>query len=292
MKFESFKSAKERQEKVIQKFEDIKNSFQVGSFEYDLFGHEYLKLLSCSNYIISATCDRCNARHFVGFFRCKSRFCIVCNKVRQIKYLSKIFSVSSFQSNYYFHYVMTLRSYEDLNKMLDDISVFWRSFYHEDKDFRRWFKNRFIGGLRNIEIKIGKGSKKWHVHMHLLLITNKEFSRDYEILKNRWKKVTNNNGSVFIEKIEDVKGVIEALKYVTDFEKINLDDLQEIYLNVKGRRLLNTFGVLRGIEKEIESELDSSVDGDINFICRVCGCDRYRLENLLYSDIDVMYDLE
>jgi len=178
---------------------------------------------------------------------------------------------------------------DDLVSMLDLMGEYWRSFYNGCKVFREWFKCRFLGGIRSIEIK--RGSEGWHVHCHLLLITDKSFSRDFYILRDRWKKVTNGLGSVWIKKARNYKVVVEVVKYITNIEKLDIDDLEHVYYAVKGRRLINTYGILRGIDKKIESELDSCIDDDIEFVCRVCGFSKYVLESMLFRDDLMMYDL-
>jgi plasmid rolling circle replication initiator protein Rep len=290
LKWEKFKNLKERQKKVTQKFLDISSSFSDSVYK-KVFFDEYTKLNSCGYFVVSATCVDCGTKHFVGFTRCKSRFCLVCNTVRTVKYIKKVLEVSNLDVNNYFHAVFTLRNYDDLSKMLDDINKFWRNFYNSDKKFRSDFKSRFLGALRSIEVKRGN-DRKWHVHMHMLLITDKSFKKDFDFLRSRWKFVTNGEGSVWIKQAKTYDVVVEVIKYITNLEKVSLDDLQDIYLSVKNRRLVSSLGILRGVEKKIESEMDSSIVDDISFVCSVCGFSEYRLESLLYSDIDVMYDLE
>lgn len=306
MKWAKFKNLKERQKKINLKFlelagieynqyelnidDDIIN-FDDKNVKNQVFYDEYAKLNSCSYYVLSATCERCGTKHFAGFSRCKSRFCLICNRVRTVKYIKHILSVANLDLNNFYHSVFTLRSYDDLSLMLDDINKYWRKFYNDDKSFRSDFKDRFKGALRSIEIKRGK-DYKWHVHMHMLLITDKFFNRDYEFLKDRWKLVTNGNGSIFIKQAKNYKVILEVIKYITNIEKISLNDLADVYLNIKGRRLISCLGILRGIDKNVESDLDSNVDDDINFICKKCGYDKYILESILYNDTLDMFDLD
>lgn len=305
MKWAKFKNLKERQKKINLKFlelarveykeynlkiDDYIINFDDKNVKNQVFYDEYTKLNSCSYYVMSATCGRCGTKHFAGFSRCKSRFCLVCNRVRTVKYMKHILNVANLESNNFYHAVFTLQNYDDLSFMLDDINNYWRDFYHNDRSFRNKFKNRFIGALKSIEIKKGNDDK-WHVHMHMLLITDKTFNKDYDFLKYRWKSVTDEKGSVFIKQAKNYKVILEVVKYITNIEKLNLDDLADIYLNVKGRRLISTFGILRGIDKDVEFDLDSDVDEDINFICKKCGYNKYNLESILYSDTLDMFDL-
>lgn len=289
MKWAKFKNLKERQKLINNKFLSLSNSFN-DDFYRKIFFDEYVRLSSCSYYVVSATCERCNTKHFAGFTRCKSRFCIICNTVRTVKYIKKVLEVSNLDNNNYFHCVLTLKNYNDLNEMLVDINSFWRDFYNSDRSFRNEFKKRFLGGLRSTEIKKGRDGN-WHVHLHLFLISDKGFRKDFDFLKNRWKFVTGGNGSVWIKQAKDYDVVVEVIKYITNLEKVSLGDLGEIYLNVKNRRLVSSLGILRGVQKKVESDLDSVVDDDINFVCKVCGYDKYKFETLLYSDVDYMLDL-
>jgi hypothetical protein len=306
LKWAKFKNLKERQKKINLKFLELAgieyNQYELNidddiikfndkNVKNQVFYDEYVKLNSCSYYVISATCEKCGTKHFAGFSRCKSRFCLVCNRVRTVKYIKHILDVANLEVNNFYHAVFTLKNYDDLSLMLDDINKYWRHFYNSDKTFRNKFKHRFLGALRTIEIKKGNNSK-WHVHMHMLLITDKTFNKDYEFLRDRWKCVTDYKGSVFIKQAKNYKVILEVIKYITNIEKISLNDLADVYLNVKGRRLISCLGILRCVDKNVESDLDSGIDEDINFICRKCGFDKYKLESILYSDTLDMFDLD
>lgn len=247
----------------------------------------------CGRYVYSLTCSRCGNKHFKGFSRCKDRFCIICSRLRTLKYLKRILYVFDKDVHNMHFMTLTLRNYDDLEKMIQDIKLYWRRFYNSDKGFRRRFKERFLGTIKSMEVKKGM-DRKWHVHLHMLMITNKEYSKDYSWLKERWKYVTNGNGSVYIEKVDnEIKGIIETFKYITNVEKIEESDLIYIYKVIKGKRMVSSTGILFGIEDKVEEDVekDDSIEEDIDFICKKCGYDKYKLEVLVFNDSLDMSDL-
>ncbi|MGB9856349.1 MAG: protein rep [Caldisericum exile] len=276
MKFEKYKSLVKRQEIINEMFKEIDE-------------REYKKLMGCGYYVYSATCKKCGTRHFKGFNQCKSRFCIKCSRIRTLKYLVLFIKKVDMEIYNIHHLVLTLKNYDDVSVMLKDIKKYWREFYNSDKKFREEFKKRFLGILRSIEVKKGR-DEKWHIHMHTILITNKEYRKDYDFIKERWKKVTEGRGSVFIKKAKDYKAVIEVVKYVTNFFKCDLKDLKEIYQCVKGERLIEVSGILRGIDKEAE-EMEIMEKEAIEFICKKCGYNEYEIEAIVYHDCLEMSDL-
>lgn len=276
LRWEKFKSLKKRQEKINDKMKEV---------DYE----EYERLLWCGYYVSVLKCKRCGAGHFAGFQRCKSRFCIVCNRIRTLKYIKKVLERSSIESNNYFHLVLTLRNMEDLGAMVDRINNFWRIFYNDDKEFRKWWRERFLGGIRSMEIK--RGNEGWHVHLHVLLISGKEFNRDFEVIRDRWKKVTLGEGSVYIKKAMDYKVVVEVVKYITNIEKIGIDDLADVYFAIKRKRIINTFGIIRGLEVMVEEELEEDIEKDVNFICKKCGFEKFEVESIIFDDSMSLYDL-
>jgi hypothetical protein len=152
---------------------------------------------------------------------------------------------------------LTVRDGDDLNERLQFIGDSWRKMYHE-KDIRQKWKKAFPGGLRSTEIKIGKGSGLWHPHMHCLVM-KQEYSHDYEWLRDRWKMITEDNGSVHIKALNKdniLKSAAEIVKYILKPEaSLYADDVRfnQMYVALKGRRQISTWGLLRGI-KEKDSE--------------------------------------
>ena len=59
---------------------------------------------------------------------------------------------------------------------------------HEHKQMRKEFKNRYHGGVRSLEVKIGENSKMWHPHFHTMVLKRKYSADDYSFLAPAWSK--------------------------------------------------------------------------------------------------------
>lgn len=264
---------------------------------------EYGYLVQCGNYVNVIECKSCETRHFAGFSRCKIRWCLNCMRIKRLCWIKRIMEIVD-EGKYNYHALtLTHKDMEELNKMLRVLGWCWRQLVHERKEYRKRFKSRFKGGVRSLEVKKGKGSGLWHLHYHLLLVTGKEFQKDYDWMKDAWKDVTSGNGSVEIHKVKEkdgmgiVKAVAETIKYIIKPENSLFQDENafiEAYWGLKNVRQVNTFGIMRGIAKEVEKEVDKWEERKlIEFICQKCGCREGELLTLMKDIIEreVLYDI-
>lgn len=244
---------------------------------------------SCSSVVYVCECAACQAKHFAGTQRCRKRFCLVCAHHRSMSYVAKMLEriMPLVESGCDMHMLtMTIRDQEDLADQIGKLKDAWRKIQHDDKTIRRKFKERFIGGFRSFEVKIGRNSGLWHAHMHAIVLTPPgKFEKDYEWLMPAWKKHTGGNGSIEIHKVKKrqgqnwgiLKAIIETVKYVTSPDKMTTsipdDRFAEMYLFMKGFRAFNSWGVLRGVVKEAEEVDAKNFDEKklADFVCRLCG---------------------
>jgi len=191
---------------------------------------------------------------------------------------------------------MTIRDGDSLQERIDFLRASWRRFTNGSARRREQFKARMKGGFRSIEVKIGKGSGKWHPHMHMIFITPPgEYQRDWEWVMPTWKDVTAGDGSVEVHKIKEgpagiLKAVCEVVKYFVapDKETLEIDDerFSEMYWTLKGLRSVNTWGLLRGVDLEAEQEdTDLDIKKLADFVCQLCGCEKYEIQSVLASEL-------
>lgn len=266
----------------------------IPAFERNHLHHDADILSECGKFINTIVCNDCNTKHFLGFRRCRNRFCTKCAYVRSLAWLAVLMPILKdwIDKGFYLQMLtLTVRDGDNLTERLDYITGCWRTFYNSRSIRDKW-KKTFPGGLRSLEIKLGKGSGKWHPHMHCLVMKN-EFSKDYDWLKNRWKEITDNNGSVDIRALRKdnlLKSAAEVVKYIMKPEtSLYADDVifNQLYVAIKGRRQVSTWGLLRHIkEKELEEAIESHDEQKLeSFVCAFCGCTQGELQAFLYDDV-------
>lgn len=263
-------AAKERQEVITE---------QIARIRPDIAD----RIRACGQYIIAIVCSACDTKHFAGFTRCKSRWCLACAKVRAMLWVARILQFISNNSDKYDYYMLnlTIRSMDDLGDMINAIKHYWRVLTHSNGKCTKKFRERFKGGIRSIEIKRGKNG--WHVHIHALLCTIQgEYKKDYEWLSEAWKQVTDGNGSIYIKKIRgSIKDIVEVVKYMVKPSKYNDDDMRELIQSLHNVRQVSTFGVMYGMDSKVEEDMERVEEKKLaQFICARCGCTEGQLKKI------------
>jgi hypothetical protein len=192
---------------------------------------------------------------------------------------------------------LTIRDGKNLTSLVNKLYSSFKSL-KDNSSTKKIFKNRILGGMKALEIKIGKNSGEWHPHLHLILVHPKEFQKDYEWIQPAWKRITNNEGSIHIKKIKKRKNqtlgiygaLLEVSKYLSspDKQTLEIDNtlFKELYDTLYKRRSKDTFGLLRGTLKHLDDNLDNEKEkGIIDFACRLCQCTEYELIEMLTNSI-------
>lgn len=267
--------------------------------------NEVAAIRLCGQYVCVAECWNCSTRHFAGFNKCRSRWCLPCQKVRSLLWLMKLFPVlyaEVMRGSYLNLFTFTYRDQDDLFFMEKIMEKAWRSMFM-DKSFRKIFKKRFVGWVRAVEVKLGDGSGIWHVHYHVLLVS-REYGRDSDWIISAWKHFTDGEGSVDVKsvKLKDprkslVKVILETVKYPFKFPLDvcrQVEKLDAAYEVLKDKRMISTGGVLRNLgvkDEEMSQWEEKKLE---RFVCSLCGCTQAELRSILYDSIknDFLYDVK
>lgn len=118
---------------------------------------------------------------------------------------------------------------------------------------RQFWKKLVVGGAFFVEIKLGKNSGAWHVHLHVL---TEGLWIDQKKLSAEWHAVTGDSFIVDCRAIaEDAKVASYVAKYATkplSSEVISQPEkLDECIVSVRGRRLIQCFGTWKGLDFEV-----------------------------------------
>lgn len=273
-------------------------------------------LKKCGQFINVVECKACHLQHFAGFKRCKSRWCIPCNHVKVLAWIARLILVMEDWMECGGKISMLNFTVKDMDKLSDGIELLnksFRSFYHTPRRRERW-KRRFPGGVRSLEVKIGKYSGKWHPHMHCLALQPPDYQKDYDWLKEDWENITKKQykkiiggdfekvGSVWIKNVTGdnlLNAICETLKYILKPENSLYEDediLWEAWYTLKGKRQINTWGLLRGLSKKVDEDIEQKDEKILTeFICQRCGCTSGELKAMLFSTISddsLFFDLK
>jgi hypothetical protein len=118
-----------------------------------------------------------------------------------------------------------------------------------------------VGGVHSIEAKRGANSGLWHPHAHMVWLCHEEPNQAK--LAEEWRDWTGDSFIVDVRPFHDqnslVSGFMEVFKYALKFSELPLDDNWNAYEKLSGKRLVDSFGVLRGVEVP-ESLADELLD--------------------------------
>lgn len=120
-------------------------------------------------------------------------------------------------------------------------------------------------GVFAYEFKRGQNSNLWHPHIHMLALIPKHEKIDAHNLKNEWLNITGDSSVINIEYTKNDEPYLEVFAYALKFSELTNSDRWLAFNNLKGERLISSFGNLRGIQLP-DNENDDFLDSDEPFI--------------------------
>lgn len=111
------------------------------------------------------------------------------------------------------------------------------------------------------EVKRGSGSGQWHPHLHMVAMA--EEMPDAVALSTEWHAITGDSFVVDVRPIDQAdpaSGFLEVFKYALKFSDMEPADTYAAHLVLRGRRLVGSAGLFRGIEIP-DNLLDEPLDG-------------------------------
>ena len=199
---------------------------------------------------------------------CRQRLCPNCQRRNSLKLYSKFKRIESklLSDGFCFaHLVLTCQNCESDEltktiKLLYDAS----SKFFKDKKVKQGFK----GALRCLEVSYNRTNCNYHPHLHCLIAVKKSYftSRYYlnrEKIADIWKKCLkiDYNPQVWITKCDD-NALAEVVKYavkpleLTTSDVVRLSVLKTLHHGLHGRRLLQTYGIIKEVAKQLNIDLN------------------------------------
>lgn len=106
-----------------------------------------------------------------------------------------------------------------------------------------------LGAVWSYEFKRGSGSGLWHPHIHAVWLCKEE--PNSEKLSAEWKHITGDSYIVDVRPFYDqenvISGFLEVFKYAVKFSDLPLADNWHGFETLKGKRLIASFGLFRGV---------------------------------------------
>lgn len=133
-----------------------------------------------------------------------------------------------------------------------------------------------VDGIRaavwSYEVKRGAGSGLWHPHLHMFALAEDLPLEDYAAgtlgrLSREWHAITGDSFMVNVRAIEQAdpaSGFMEVFKYALKFSEMSTADTWEAFQVLRGRRLVGSAGLFRGIE--IPEQLTDEPLDDLPFV--------------------------
>jgi len=261
--------------KLARYSEARRKALQMQSFAANA-GHvkEAKKLADCANYLLFRhyyTVDKVRLR--AASFCKKHLLCPMCAIRRGAKmlkaYLQRYEAVIAEHPHLRPYLVtVTVKNGPDLLERLNHLRGAMRRMSQARRDYLKApAKNRRVefaasmGGFHSIEVT-SKG-KGWHPHAHMIWLCGSE--PDQRALSAEWHAWTGDSFIVDVRPLHDpVEGFLEVCKYALKFSDLSEADNWHAYQVMSGQRLIDSHGLMRGVEIP-ESLLDDPLE-DLPYI--------------------------
>lgn len=234
------------------------------------------KLSNCADFLIFKrylTVDEVRL-HAANFCK-KHLLCPFCAMRRGTKYLQayKQRLEVVFQENpklRAFMVTLTVKDGESLSERFAHLRTALKKYKEQRRNALKGQRNvefsKAFGGVHSIEIKRGKNSGLWHPHVHMIWLCEQEPNASQ--LSREWLEITGDSYIVDVREFYGesvVDGFLEVFKYALKFSDMPLADNWEAYQLLKEKRLVDSFGLLRGV-KVPEELTDEDIDEDFVYM--------------------------
>lgn len=156
--------------------------------------------------------------------------------------------------------------FQHLRRSMQAMSQARRDYLKAPSKNRHVEAAKALGGVHSIEAKRGKNSGLWHPHVHMIWLCYEQ--PDQAKLSEEWKHWTGDSFIVDVRPFQDqqdvVGGFMEVFKYALKFSELPLEDNWQAYETLGGKRLIDSFGLLRGVE--VSEDLTDEPLDDLPYI--------------------------
>jgi hypothetical protein len=232
-------------------------------------------LTQCANYLVFHNYYTVEELRLVKASTCKKSllcpFCAARRAAKMIeKNLAKVKAAMAADSSLKpVMITFTIKNGVSLPERFNHLSGSYKRLQQRRRDWlkgQRWTEFAKVqGAIHSYEIT-NKG-EGWHPHIHMVALLDDWI--DQAALSAEWQEITGDSFIVDVRRIKpkDVgaggldiaSGLLEVFKYAVKFQDMSLEDTWYAYGILKGKRLVDSFGELRGV-KMPESLLDDPLE--------------------------------
>lgn len=152
-----------------------------------------------------------------------------------------------------FMVTLTVKDGEDLSERFMHLRGCLKRYQQQRRDGARGKRdsveyNKALGGVFSIEVKRGSGSGLWHPHVHMIWLC--ETAPDPFKLSQEWHSITGDSYIVDVREFYGetiIDGFLEVFKYALKFSDMPHADNWEAFNTLSGKRLVDNFGLFRGV---------------------------------------------
>jgi len=159
---------------------------------------------------------------------------------------------------------LTVKNGDDLDERQAHLTHALKRLMHHRRDFNAGTRGAPYTELCKAEgavytLELTNKGKGWHPHCHMIVLAASAPSQS--ALSAEWHKITGDSMIVDCRPItgDPSEGFMEVFKYAVKFSDLSLEDNWHAAQRLKGKRLLNSFGLFRGVQIP-ESLLDEPLD--------------------------------
>lgn len=123
-----------------------------------------------------------------------------------------------------------------------------------------------LGGVHSIEVKRGENSGLWHPHAHMVWLCHE--APDAAKLSKEWYQWTGDSYIVDVRPFHQAdiaSGFAEVFKYALKFSELPLADNWDAFETLSDKRLVDSFGCLRGVQVS-EDFADDALGDDLPYM--------------------------
>jgi hypothetical protein len=222
--------------------------------------HLALRLASCGSWLLFRhyyTIDKLKLHK--GSFCQIPLLCPLCAIRRGAKLLARYVShfeaiVDSRPDLKLYSITLTVKNGFDFQERLEHLLSAKKKLHKRFKNYKQkgdsrsmWAKIEGLVGSLEFTFNPAFG---WHPHIHILALSSADLATSD--LRKEWSALTRDSDQVHVEPARHaenpVEDFLEVFKYSLKFSSLPLDLNFEAYKNLRGRRLLFTMGLFRGVQ--------------------------------------------
>ncbi len=162
---------------------------------------------------------------------------------------------------------LTVRDGPDLAERFNHLHKAQRELWKRKQRGRGSVLDGVVGAVWSYEIKRGSGSGEWHPHLHMIALAEQQ--PDQAELRAEWLSITGDSFMCDVRPIDpddQIGGFLEVFKYAVKFSDQPPADTVHAFRILKGKRLLDSAGLFRGVV--VPDELNDDAEGfdDLPFV--------------------------